>query len=376
MHHDIWDYDLPTPVVLFDIDVDGMTRKAIAATGKTGWVYILDRITGEPLLGIEERPVPQEPGQATSPTQPYPVGDSFVPQSMDIAPEGYELVNSGRIYTPFLDKGVVMKPFIGGGANWPPSSYDPETRLYYVCAQDGIGVFRGGHSYSDAPEAGKRYVGGRFGGVSFPTFGIFAALDMRTNTIAWNQRWSDQCYSGSVVTRGGLVFVGRNDGRLTALNSSNGEQLWEFQTGAGLNAPVSIFEHEGEQYAVAYSAGNLFVGSPRGDRVWLFSLNGELDPAPPPGTRFSTEGVSREVPDAEALLAMGRQVYRETCVFCHGAEGEGGHNGIALQSPLERAFVIGVVNQGRNDMPAFGRSLNAQEIDAVASYVAQWDRRN
>jgi alcohol dehydrogenase (cytochrome c) len=86
------------------------------------------------------------------------------------------------------------------------------------------------------------------------------------------------CYSGATTTAGGLVFVGRNDGRLTALDSSDGTKLWEFQTGAGMNAPVSVFEHGGKQYVVAYSAGNLFAGSTKGDSVWLFSLDGHLDP--------------------------------------------------------------------------------------------------
>jgi alcohol dehydrogenase (cytochrome c) len=78
------------------------------------------------------------------------------------------------------------------------------------------------------------------------------------------------------------VFTGRNDGRLTALHSATGKRLWEFQTDAGLNAPVSVFEYEGEQYVVAYSAGSLFAGSPRGDSVWLFSLKGTLERADPP----------------------------------------------------------------------------------------------
>jgi alcohol dehydrogenase (cytochrome c) len=77
-----------------------------------------------------------------------------------------------------------------------------------------------------------------------------------------------------------LLFVGRNDGRLTALDSGNGNLLWEFQTGAGMNAPVSVFEYDGEQYVVAYSAGNLFAGSARGDSVWLFSTSGTLDEVP------------------------------------------------------------------------------------------------
>ena len=119
--------------------------------------------------------------------------------------------------------------------------------------------------------------------------GIFAAVDMRTNKIVWRQRWRDYCYSGSVVTAGGLVLTGRNDGRLTALDSDNGDLLWQFQTGAGMNSPVSVFEHNGEQMIVAYSAGNLFAGSERGDSVWLFSLSGDLGQAPRPGTERPAE---------------------------------------------------------------------------------------
>ena len=70
VHHDIWDFDAPNPVVLFDLEYEGVLRKGLAQAGKTGWVYILDRITGEPLVGIEERPVPQEERQATAATSP------------------------------------------------------------------------------------------------------------------------------------------------------------------------------------------------------------------------------------------------------------------------------------------------------------------
>jgi outer membrane protein assembly factor BamB len=108
--------------------------------------------------------------------------------------------------------------------------------------------------------------------------GIFAALDMKTNRLVWQQRWKDSCYSGSVTTAGGLVFVGRNDGRLTALNSSSGLRLWEFQTGAGVNAPASVFEYQGDEYVAVYSGGSLFAGAPRGDSVFLFSLKGAMTP--------------------------------------------------------------------------------------------------
>src|SRR5690606_7025253 len=137
VHHDIWDYAGPSPVVLFDIEIGGQMRKGLAQASKTGWVYILDRTDGTPHVGIEERPAPHEPRQATAPTQPYPVGDAFVPQSIPIAPEGVRLVNQGRIFTPFwTDAPVLIKPGVAGGANWPPSSYDPETGHLYVCASD------------------------------------------------------------------------------------------------------------------------------------------------------------------------------------------------------------------------------------------------
>ena len=146
VHHDLWDYDSASPVVLFDVAIDGVERKAIAEASKTGWVYILDRTNGEPLIGIEERAVPQEPRQATAATQPYPIGDAFVPQSIDIAPEGYTLVNQGRIFTPFWTEGAVAKPSPLGGTNWQPTAYDPTTATLYVCASDKIQVFTGGDS--------------------------------------------------------------------------------------------------------------------------------------------------------------------------------------------------------------------------------------
>jgi quinohemoprotein ethanol dehydrogenase len=89
VHHDIWDYDAASPVVLFDIAINGQPRKGIAEADRTGWVYILDRTNGKPLIGIEERPVPQEPRQKTAKTQPFQIGDATVPQCAQPM-EGYE----------------------------------------------------------------------------------------------------------------------------------------------------------------------------------------------------------------------------------------------------------------------------------------------
>ena len=276
VHHDLWDYDAPNPVILFDALYDGKPRKGIAEVGKTGFVYILDRETGKPLVGIEERAVPQEPRQATAATQPYPIGEAVVPHEIDIVPEGFELVNNGRIFTPFWDKPVIVKPLGTGGANWPPSSYDPETNLFYVCANDGAAAYstREGGVEWEMPKPGTRYFGGEYTRSGAQRRGIFAAVDLKTNRLAWRQQWADMCYAGSIVTRGGLVFIGRTDGRLTALDKANGKLLWEFETDAGLHAPVTTFERNGKQYVVALSAGSFFPGTKRGDSVWLFSLEG------------------------------------------------------------------------------------------------------
>jgi quinohemoprotein ethanol dehydrogenase len=380
VHHDIWDYDSPSPVVLFDLEINGRMRKAAAEPSKTGWVYILDRVTGKPLVGIEERPVPQEPRQATAKTQPFPVGDAVVPQSIAIAPEGFRLVNEGRIFTPYWTEPVVAKPAQSGGANWPGSSYDPATGYLYVCATDRIGVFtssENGGNGDDIVPAGKQYLAGRFGNLAFSTTGIFAALDMRTNKLVWQQQWQDRCYSGSTTTGGGLVFVGRNDGRLTALDSRNGARLWEFQTGAGVNVAPTVFEWQGHEHVLVYSAGNTFAGSPRGDSVWLLSLQGTLGPVDVASTQTSAApGAGATAAPAvaagrDADLNNGRLVFERSCSACHGAAGEGGHEGPSLLAITNRATVMRIVTEGRSPMPAFNRLLTADEIRDVSAHVAE-----
>jgi alcohol dehydrogenase (cytochrome c) len=383
VHHDIWDYDAVNPVVLFDVAIGGRTRKAIAEVGKTGWAYILDRETGRPLIGIDERPVPQEPRQKTAATQPFPRGDAIVPQYIELAPEGHRLVNDGRIFTPFLGANpTLVAPGIWGGASWPPSSYDPVQQRLFVCASSVINGYTGGGDPRFAhPRPGADYLGGAITFTRVARTGIIAALDVTSNTLAWRYQWPEQCYSGTLATAGGLLFVGRNDGRLTALDSANGTQLWEFQTGAGMHAPVSTFEHRGTQYVLAYSAGSALLGTARGDSVWLFGLDGTLPPVPPgapvPRNAVTTSAaaappLAAAVPRlADANLAEGRRLFTQNCAACHGEDGKGGHTGGA---PLDRASdfaaVMQTVTAGRNDMPPFGRAFTAEQIRDVSAYVA------
>ena len=388
VHHDIWDYDSSNPVVLMDLNVAGRARKAIVEVGKTGWAYILDRETGEPIVGVDERPVPQEPLQATAATQPFPRGDAVVPQEVEIAPEGQELVNQGRIFTPFAGKDpTIVKPGIWGGANWPPSSYDPVKQHLFVCASSNPGGYTGEVDPNFKPPVqGGRFGMGQTQGTRLPRTGVIAAMDMTTNTIVWRYRWPEQCISGTLATGGDLLFVGRNDGRLTALDSRTGRQLWEFQTGAGMHAPMSTFVHAGKQYVLAYSAGNALIGSPRGDSVWLFGLEGTLPPAEPgvpvnrlaaalpaaPPAPTAAAGPAAVASQAVADTQNGKRVYEQTCVICHGEDGLGGHGGGApLNNVPNAAAVAAVVAEGRNNMPALSTLLTPVDIRDVAAYVAE-----
>src|SRR6185437_1323751 len=143
---------------------------------------------------------------------------------------------------------------------------------------------------------------------------------------------------------------GRNDGRLTALDKSNGRKLWEFQTDGGVNAPASTFEYKGKQYVVVLAGGTALAGSKRADGLWLFSLDGTMNslprgsadpagqfpprgppgagppgPAGPPGAVGPTPRPGAPAPPATAAnLDKGKEIYSTTCVVCHGDSGKGG----------------------------------------------------
>jgi quinohemoprotein ethanol dehydrogenase len=405
VHHDIWDYDSPNPVVLFNATYAGKQRKGIAEAAKTGWVYILDRTSGQPLVPIVETPVMQEPRQHTSPTQPFPVGDALVPQSIDIPPEGFDLVNEGRIFTPFTKHPSVWKPL--AAVNWPPSSYDPETHLMYVCASDSLWGAQGGDPNYPV-EPGALYSGSVVARFPAPRRGVFGVIDVTTNKLRWRQQWVDQCYSGSIVTGGGLVFIGRNDGRLTALDKSDGHKLWEFQTDGGVNAPASTFEYKGKQYVVVLAGGTALAGSKRSDGLWLFSLDGTIDsmprgsadPAgqfPPrapggqpatapgaaagaalvPGGTNTGSGTGAATPQRAADLDKGKEIYSTTCVVCHGESGKGGsHGGAPLTTALTRESIMSTVAHGRNDMPPFGSALSPDQLADLTGYVLALAAKN
>jgi quinohemoprotein ethanol dehydrogenase len=290
IHHDIWDYDVVSPAILFDIEQDGTPVKALGQAGKTGWVYLLNRETGEPLLGMEERPVPQDEAQHTSPTQPFPEGDPFVPLE---CPEPIGNYPMGPIFSVFGRDPVLICPGANGGSEWSPASYNPATEMMYVC---GIHQPQIWTTKPDKLEPGTLRLGSAF--ITPPggkTWGTFTAIDVHTNTISWQKQWDQMCIGGSLTTAGGLVFAGEGNGNFNAYDAATGDELWQFQTGAGANAPPISYEIDGTQYVAVASGGNFQLNFPRGDTLWVFSLDGTLDPveAPPePSSEVAAEALA------------------------------------------------------------------------------------
>jgi alcohol dehydrogenase (cytochrome c) len=276
VHHDIWDYDAPSPPVLFDQTYNGVMRHGIYQCGKPGYCYFLDRTNGQPLIGINEMPVAQEPRQFTSPTQPIPVGDSFVPVCATPLPD-FPL--AGCVFDGFWDQ-PVLEP--GTAGEWSPTSYDAQTGFVYVM---------GGETLSARARRYVPFVLGKHysSSASVTPLGsalknTFTALDSRTNKIVWQHTGDGPQSYGTVSTAGGLVFVGQPDGNLVAYDARTGDNLWQFQTGWGISAPPMVYAMNGQEYVAVASGGNRGgVVTTDGDAVWSFALNGSVDQvaAPP-----------------------------------------------------------------------------------------------
>ena len=184
VHHDIWDYDAASPVVLFDTVINGQPRKGIAEAGRTGWVYILDRTNGKPLIGIEERPVPQEPRQKTAKTQPYPIGDATCRN----APSRWR-ATKGRLHLRGVLGRADADPAVGATAARtgrrcrttpiPGISTCPGTiRTSVFCALRRANT-RTGSDITSGTQAAP---------IGSPMSGTFTAIDSNTNKIAWQHK--------------------------------------------------------------------------------------------------------------------------------------------------------------------------------------------
>jgi PQQ-dependent dehydrogenase (methanol/ethanol family) len=283
VHHEIWDYDNANSPVLFDAVIDGQPRKGLAHTGKTGFMYLLDRSNGQPLIGIAEVPVKQDPRQKTAATQPVPVGDAFVPQcAVDPLPSYL----TGCLFDPFWEDPVLIAPGTQGGSDYSPISFNPQTGLVYIPATNINSAFAISREKIDEA-TGARI---KLDGIGFyrPTgtkrSGILTAMDPTTNKIVWQKEmpYPIGLGSGVMTTAGGLIFHGEPDGNFLALDAMTGEELWRFQTGFGADGPPITYELDGEQYVAIATGGNNLGLSSRGDAVWAFKLGGSLGPLNPP----------------------------------------------------------------------------------------------
>lgn len=374
--HDIWDYDSSSPVVLFDVEQNGVQRKGISQISKSGYLFLLDRITGEPLTPILDVPVPQIAEQFTAATQPIPQGDSIISHCAESAPEGWELVNNACTYTPFGREPVLYSPL--AGSNWMPTSYDPVAGYLYMCASESLGgaVLMDFSEDELGVQTGNMIYGGAFRlpqGTTRTSYQV--AVDVRDHSVVWRFVSDAGCNSGSTVTAGGLLLTGRQDGRLLAYNSADGELLWEFQTDAGIHPSPVVFEHKGKQKILVFAAGTVFGSGPKGDSLWLLSLDGTMGPTEPDLSRVSgppsiNNPSEIAMPDSAPDLARGGEIYTSVCNACHGTDGQGGHaegGAIPLDSTLEHIF--NTANAGGEKMPPFASAFTPDELKSTAAYV-------
>jgi quinohemoprotein ethanol dehydrogenase len=413
VHHDLWDFDSPSPTVLFNGMMNGEMREGVGEPSKTGWLYLVDRKTGKPIYPIPEVKVPQDPAQDTSPTQPEPTIPPFSPihttkAALAAAAEAVAenkpkpKVVGTQIFAPMSTDPTLVKVTPNtavGGDNWPPSSFSPKEDMYFVCSQQGaVGVVA--LKKLPAYKAGETYTGSEpfFASNGFNSPGYLTAYDMSTGKIAWQKEFPESCYSGTVTTAGGLVFVGQNNGEFQAYDMKSGELLWHFQTGAGANTTATVFENEGEEKIAIYAGGNSLAATPHGENFWVFSLKGTMEQeksteeeaegtehkgeSEPENEESPAEETSKEGEKeaaaggggATADAAAGASVFEENCSTCHGATGHGGNGGPDLRTmPLaqSQAGAEKQVTNGGGGMPAFKGSLSEEEISDVAAFVVE-----
>ena len=285
VHHDIWDMDNVMSPVLADVTIDGKPRKVVVYGSKTGMFYILDREDGSAPLGIDEVPVKQDPRQATWPTQPIPRQGAWTETCVVDQPLGPDVpglphravpnYQMGCLFDPHWDEPVLSIPGHGGGANWSHLSFSPKTGFVYT----GMGYAGAAHSLTESSN-GLRPPG------SYMTGGV-VAVDVSTNLVAWKKPmpYSLAHGNGILTTASNLLFIGQPDGNLIAMDATNGNELWRFQTGAAISASPVAYEIDGEAYIAVYAGGTSIPygnSAPRGDYLWAFKLDGKVPPAPTP----------------------------------------------------------------------------------------------
>ncbi|HJT87955.1 MAG TPA: pyrroloquinoline quinone-dependent dehydrogenase [Bryobacteraceae bacterium] len=317
VHHELWDYDLPPDPVLLDITKDGKKIPALVQTGKSGYMFILDRRTGKPVFGMEERPVPQGnvPGEWYSPTQPFPlkppplarvtVTKEDIVTAEDTTPEHAKACRELWEKNGFQDSGpftpwafqaegtpahsTISFPGPTGGTNWGGAAADPKTGYVFVNSQDspGTGWIRKNPKYGEAGQLPYDKAPGYF---SFtapakdangkpignlpcvkPPWERLFAVNANTGEIAWQaplgiteglppgkqNTGRPGAFAGPIATAGGLVFIGAtSDRRFRAFDAKNGKELWSVRLPYAATAvPIAYEAKNGKQYVAIVDAG-------------------------------------------------------------------------------------------------------------------------
>ncbi len=343
VHHDIWDYDMPPHPILLDINVDGRRVKAVVQLTKQAFAYVFDRLTGQPVWPIVERPVNQTdvPGEWTSPTQPFPTKPpafdrqgvtandliDFTPALRQQALQSIEGLRIGPIYTPPSlanapdgTKGTIVLPGFGGGANWESGAADPETGFVYVGSNTAPTLAALSKPDPNQPNfVTSDYATGGGPGIPRvqglpllkPPYGRITAYDMNEGEIAWMIPNGDtppaiknnpalqglnipKTGSGSqavlLVTKT-LLFAGEGGGgqpMFRAYDKKTGETIWETTVPVGpVQSLPMTYMHNGKQYIV-FATGNAASQTPAQlVAYWL------PPPPPAPGARGGGPGGGR-----------------------------------------------------------------------------------
>ena len=324
VHHDVWDYDVPSQPGLYQVWRDGQLHDVVAQVTKTGLVFVLDRDSGKPFLPIEERPAPQNgvPGEALSATQPYPVdippivpneiysNDAFGITFWDkwACARRLESLRHEGLFTPPSIQGTVQYPFSGGGANWGGSAYDPSRNLLvvnmsnaahqiqlYPKMEDRAEIDRLKHDAEFAPMEGVPYAVTRELILSPlglpcnpPPWGVLAGVDLASGKIVWRRilgtteeiapagiglKLGTPNFGGPIVTASGLIFIGAAmDDYLRAFSIETGDELWKGRLPAGGQATPMTYQWNDRQYVVIAAGGHAESGTNLGDYIVAFGL--------------------------------------------------------------------------------------------------------
>ena len=317
VHHDLWDYDVASQPVLFGWK-DG--TPAIAITTKMGRVFVLNRLTGAPLLPFEERPVPKSdiPGEEAWPTQPAST-ISLVPEKLSTedawgkdsqekqsCTEKIKATRSGDIFTPPSLQGTLVFPSNVGGVNWGSAAYDPQRHLLFVdtnrlpilvklIPKDELAEARKNASDLDRLHGEfARQTGAPFAmfrtpllapsglPCNAPPWGTVAAVDLFEGKKVWDvplgsfipgMNTGTITLGGPMATAGGLVFTAATmDNGLRAFDSETGKELWKYDLPAGGQATPMTYTLKGKQYLVIAAGGHGKLGTKQGDYVIAFTL--------------------------------------------------------------------------------------------------------